>query len=76
MQGMLPAETGRFEVIAAYYLIARDWHSGKSSIGYRKLCQAMRHLGGNLDAIDSDEICRSHAAALLWTRRREIRRQW
>ena len=76
MQGLLPTETSRFDVIAAYFLIANRWHGGKSSLGYRKLCQAMRHLGGNLDALEHDESARSHAANLLWLHRDEIRRRW
>ncbi len=75
-QGLLPAETSRFDVVAAYYLIAKDWYSSGGSKGYRKLCQALKHLGGNLDALEHDEIARMHAAALLWKRRREIRRWW
>lgn len=68
----------RFEIVAAYYLIASRWHSGQWSKGYRKLCQADRmgfrpgvRFG---EEKHSDE--RNAAAALLWQRRREIRREW
>ena len=76
MQGLLPAETSRYDVIAAYYLVGYSWHSGKSSKGYRKLCQAMKHLGGNIDALHRDEIARYHAANLLRLRKRAIKRTW
>lgn len=76
-QGLLPAETSRFDVVGAYYVIASRYYSGGGSKGYRKLSQCVRMgLGGNLDALFVDEGIRAHAAALLWKRRREIRRQW
>jgi len=75
MQGLLPPETSRFDVVAAYYLIARSYHSGQWSQGYRKLSQCVRMgLGGNLDALDHDESARYHASRLLWTRKAAIRR--
>ncbi len=77
MQGLLPADTSRFDVIAAYYLIASAYHSGQWSKGYRKLSQCFRlGLGGNLDALDHDESARMHASQLLWKRRRQIRKDW
>jgi hypothetical protein len=68
----------RFEICAAYYLVASRWHSGQWSKGYRKLSQAVR-LGFKPGPIfgerkGSEE--RNAAAALLWSRRREIRRTW
>ena len=32
----------RFEVVAAYYLVASRYHSGQWSKGYRKLSQCVR----------------------------------
>ena len=76
MQGLLPSETSRFDVVGAYMIVADHYHSGKCSIGYLKLCKAMKRLRGNLDGLYRDEGIRQHAAALLWKRRREIRREW
>ena len=68
----------RFEICSAYYIVASRWHSGQWSKGYRKLSQAVR-IGFNPglgfgEHKGSDE--RNAAAALLWARRREIRRTW
>lgn len=76
MRGLLPPETSRFDVVAAYYLIGYSYHSGQGSKGYRKLCQAMKHLGGNIDALHHDEMARYHAANLLRTRKHDIKRNW
>lgn len=68
----------RFEIVAAYYLIAADYHSGQASKGYRKLSQCVR-LGfrpGWAFGRDKGSEERIAAARLLWQRRREIRREW
>src|ERR1700686_1935924 len=49
MQGLLPPETSRFDVIGAYYLIAMSWHSGGASKGYNRLSLAGKRLRGNID---------------------------
>ena len=69
----------RFLIAAAFNYVARRYHSGQNSIGYRKLSQLarMHYVPGCECAWDrrgSDE--RRAAAALLWKRRREIRLQW
>lgn len=76
-QGLLPRYTSRFDVVAAYYVIASRYHSGQSSKGYRKLsqCTIVGFRPGNSD-ISTDPDIRSHAASLLWKRRRDIRRNW
>jgi hypothetical protein len=67
----------RFAIVAAYYLVASERHSGQWSTGYRKLSQCCR-LGfrPGLGNLRDDEQIREHAAALLWKRRREIRKHW
>lgn len=68
----------RFEICAAYYLVASRYHSGQWSKGYRKLSQADRlgfHPGPMFGQCKgSDE--RNAAASLLWAKRREIAREW
>lgn len=77
LQGLLPPDTSRFDVVGAYYLIANRWHGGGASMGYRKLSQCFKvGLGGNLDALESDETIRRHAAALLRKRKADIRKHW
>lgn len=70
--------TDRFEVCAAYYIVASRWHSGQWSKGYAKLSQLSR-MGyrPSLSVQDaSDPEARSAAACLLWNKRREIKRTW
>lgn len=76
MQGLLPPDTSRFDVVGAYLIIADRYHSGQASTGYRKLCLAMKRLRGNVDGLMRDPEIRRHAAALLRTRKREILRHW
>lgn len=69
---------GRFDVVAAYHLVASRWHSGQGSKGYAVLSRCVR-LGyrPGLTAETrkgSDE--RNAAARLLWARRREVVRTW
>lgn len=66
----------RFLIVAAYYLVASRWHSGQWSKGYRKLSQCARMGFKPGIYFDQDPEIRSAAAALLWARRREIRRSW
>ena len=66
-------------ICAAYKRAAEQFHSGMMSRGYAKLCQVERigyreGLGTAWKIKGSDE--RSTLAALLWKRRREIRREW
>jgi hypothetical protein len=67
----------RFLIVAAYYLVASERHSGQWSYGYRKLSQCCRmQFRPGLGNLRDDADIRAHAAALLWKRRREIRRTW
>ena len=68
----------RFEVCAAYYLVASRYHSGQSSTGYRKLSQAIR-IGfnpGPMFGVFKGSEERNAAARLLWTKRHDIRKNW
>jgi hypothetical protein len=68
----------RLDIVSAYYLVAMRWHSGQWSKGYRKLsqCVKMGFRPGPLFGQFKGSEERNAAAALLWKRRREIRKEW
>lgn len=66
----------RYLICAAFYIIGSRWHSGQASTGYRKLCQAGKHLRLAESAWRRGSDERAEAARLLWARRREIRASW
>ena len=67
----------RFLTCAAYQIVAERYHSGAASKGYAilsRLCRMRLRLADGAYRRGSEE--RSAAAALLWTRRKDIVRNW
>lgn len=66
----------RFAICGAYWLIANRYHSGQWSKGYEILSRlALLGFKPGLRP-EHDQEFRDHAAALLWSRRREILASW
>ena len=69
----------KFEICAAYKIVAERYHSGQASRGYEKLSQLARMgyregLASWREEKHSPE--RNAAATLLWKKRKEIRLTW
>lgn len=65
----------RFEICAAYYIIAERYHSGQWSKGYSILSRLSR-MGYRPTLGGFEQGDRDAAASLLWKSRREIVKTW